>query len=117
MNRREVGGRFEGQAAAFLQAAGLEIQEANYRCRLGEIDLVAREGATWVFVEVKYRKTPALGAPEEAVNGAKQLRIRRVAQMYLASHGLPEATDCRFDVVAIDGEGNIRHYRNAFGGI
>ncbi len=117
MNRRAVGSRFEEMAAAHLEAQGLSILAHNYRCRLGEIDLVAREGETVVFVEVKYRKGDAYGAPEEAIHAAKQQRIRRVAQRYLLDQHLPLETCCRFDVVAVDGDGRLTHYRNAFGGI
>ena len=117
MNRRAIGGRFEEKAAAFLQEKGLDLLARNYRCRLGEIDLIAREGDTLVFVEVKYRKTAEFGFPEAAVDPAKQRRIRRVAQWYLAAQGLPEETACRFDVVALEGGGALRHYRDAFGGL
>ena len=117
MNRRAVGSRFEEMAADYLEAQGLAILTRNYRCRLGEIDLVAREGETLVFIEVKYRRGNACGAPEEAVHTAKQQRIRRVAQWYLMDQQLPVETCCRFDVVAVDGGGRLTHYRNAFGGI
>lgn len=117
MNRRAVGAHFEELAAAYLEAQGFVILERNYRCRQGEIDLVAREKETVVFVEVKYRRGNAYGAPEEAVHAAKQQRIRRVAQWYLLEQQLPAETCCRFDVVAVDGDDSLTHYRNAFGGI
>ncbi|WP_434311698.1 YraN family protein [Hominifimenecus sp. rT4P-3] len=117
MNQREVGGRFEEQAAAYLQEQGIQILERNFRCRIGEIDLVAKEGEYFLFVEVKYRGSSRFGRPEEAVNPRKQKKICQVAQAYLQRHGLPEETYCRFDVVAVDGRGQLTYFRNAFGGI
>lgn len=117
MNQRMVGSCFEAKAAAYLQAEGLCVLQKNYRCRIGEIDLVAKDGDTLVFVEVKYRSGGLYGSPEEAVNQAKQKKIRRVAQFYLIQQGTPPDTCCRFDVIAIGGDGTIVHFQNAFGGI
>ena len=100
-------------AAGKLQEAGYEILEKNYRCRQGEIDLVAKHRGYLVFVEVKYRKTGGSGAPEEAVDGRKQRAVSRAALMYLASHGLGTDTPCRFDVVAVE-DREVRIYENAF---
>ena len=112
-NKRAVGSRYEAEAAAFLKSQGYTVLEQNYRDRLGEIDIVAREGRYLVFVEVKYRKDNRCGHPEEAVAGKKQQRIRHTAEYYLYSHGFGEETACRFDVVSIDG-GRIRLVRDAF---
>ena len=112
-NHRVTGRRREEQAAAFLKRNGYEILEQNYRDRYGELDLVAREDDTLVFVEVKYRKDTAMGYPEEAVGAGKQRQIRRMAAHYLYRKGLPEDVSCRFDVVAILGE-EIRLIRDAF---
>lgn len=117
MNKREVGARYEKLAAEYLTGKGFRILEQNFRCRQGEIDLVAREGRTLVFVEVKYRTDTLCGEPEAAVDLRKQSKIYQVAEFYLLRHGLSAETLCRFDVVAVDGSGAIRHYRNAFGGI
>ena len=79
MNRRETGSRYEKQAAVFLEQKGYEILEMNFRCRRGEIDLVARDGEYLVFVEVKYRADLRCGRPAEAVTPAKIQRIRTAA--------------------------------------
>ena len=115
MNNREKGSSYEQQAASFFRNLGYEILEQNYRRKTGEIDLIARDGRTIVFAEVKYRKCLSKGYPEEAVSAEKIRRIRRTAQWYLAEHRLPEqGTACRFDVVSILDQ-EIRHIRNAFG--
>ena len=90
------------KAACFLKTQGYQILERNYRCKKGEIDLIAREGQYLVFVEVKYRSTNESGLPEEAVDLRKQRQISRVAAWYLTEKGLDIYTPCRFDVVAID---------------
>lgn len=112
-NDRRVGTAYEEKACVFLKEQGLQILERNFRVRQGEIDIVAREGNTLVFAEVKYRKNPSSGLPEEAVTARKQKQISRVALFYLSFRHLPLTTSCRFDVVAICGE-TIRWYRNAF---
>ncbi len=112
-NRRAAGSRYEEQAAAWLEQAGLQILERNYRCRQGEIDLIALDGETLVFVEVKYRSGLWAGSPEEAVDRRKQNRIRTVARYYLYQKGLGEDLPCRFDVVGILGE-QIHWIRDAF---
>lgn len=83
-NKRETGIRKEELAAEFLIRRGVKIQERNFRCRQGEIDLIGRVGVTCVF-EVKYRKTARNGMPAEAVGYVKQQRIRYTAQFYLYS--------------------------------
>ena len=112
-NTRKTGARYELLAAVHLEKCGYHIIEKNYRCRIGEIDLVACDGAYLVFVEVKYRSTNESGLPEEAVDLRKQRQISRVAAWYLTEKGLDIYTPCRFDVVAIEGEEN-RLYRDAF---
>lgn len=112
-NKRKIGSRAEGQAAAFLTEKGYEILEQNFFCRQGEIDLIAREGAALVFVEVKYRRDETNGNPAEAVNKKKQRHLAEAARYYLFSHGYPEDTSCRFDVVGILGE-QITLYQDAF---
>jgi putative endonuclease len=86
-----------------LEARGYSILARNYRCRWGGIDIVARQGATLVFVEVRTRTGAYLGAPQESLDPRKQSRLRRLAAYYLHRHGLGEV-DCRFDVVAITAE-------------
>ena len=113
-NNREKGARKEAQAAAWLEGKGLQILERNYRCKKGEIYLIAREDGTYVFLEVKYRKGEGSGHPAEAVDERKQKRISGSALWYLTEQGALEAP-CRFDVIAVAGEeGSIRWYRNAF---
>jgi putative endonuclease len=88
----------------------------NYRCRVGEIDVVARDGATLVFVEVKERRSDSHGTAVEAVTARKRGRVVRAARIYAAAAGLSESP-VRFDVVAIDWgpEGpRVRHEKGAF---
>lgn len=112
MNRR--GEAAELLAAAFLRARGLAITERNYRCRFGEIDLIAREGRTIVFVEVRQRRSDAFGGAAESITAAKRMRLVAAARHYLArNRGVPP---CRFDAVLIRGEPpRIEWIRNAFG--
>lgn len=107
MNRRKVGAEYEERAAHFLEGQGYRIVERNYHCRLGEIDIVAREGGYLVFVEVKYRFDSAQGYALEAVDTRKQTVIRKVAQQYLLTHRLPMETPCRFDAVGITGKDTV----------
>lgn len=90
----------EEAAAAWARAKGWRILHRNYRCRLGEIDLVARDGDTVVFVEVKARASLRFGLPAEAVDARKRARLVRVARHFLAVHGLEDAP-CRFDVAEV----------------
>jgi len=112
-NKRTVGSDKEQQAARFLEKQGYVIRERNFRCRSGEIDIVARDGRYLVFVEVKYRADGRKGEPEEAVTIHKQNIIRKVARFYLLRYGFSEDVPCRFDVVGIRGE-EIRVTKNAF---
>lgn len=112
-NKRRIGTDYERKAAEYLNQHGYDILECNFRCRQGEIDIIARDGEYICFVEVKYRASDARGAAVCAVNYSKQQKIIRVARYYMMLHGLDEWTPCRFDVVAIDGE-DITLYKNAF---
>lgn len=103
MNKRRIGTVYERQAAEYLKSKGYQILENNFRCRIGEIDLIARDGGYLVFAEVKYRSDSFCGNALEAVTVKKQQTIRRVAQFYLLSHHLSEDIPCRFDVVGITG--------------
>jgi putative endonuclease len=106
----------EDLACAYLRRLGFRILERNYRCRAGEIDVVARDGETWVFVEVKERSNPSHGAAVDAVTPAKRRRVVRAARLWAAAHGASESP-LRFDVVAVDRTGDetrIRHERAAF---
>ena len=112
-NKRQVGTEKENLAAEYLKKKGYFIIEKNYRVRQGEIDLVAKDRDTLVFVEVKYRKNPASGFAAEAVGMAKQRKISRVSLSYLSEHGISPDTAIRYDVIAID-QDVITHYENAF---
>ncbi|MBQ9062230.1 MAG: YraN family protein [Solobacterium sp.] len=113
MNKRRVGSEKEARAAKYLEEAGMQILARNFRCRQGEIDLVAADGDVVVFVEVKYRKNAGWGLPEEAVTARKMQRISRTAEFFYARYQLPPDTPCRFDVIAIEGD-TLRYYRDAF---
>lgn len=112
LNKRELGTQKELLAMQYLRQQGMIILERNFRCRMGEIDLIARDGSYLVFVEVKYRTTNRYGSPLEAVNVRKQQTIRKVAQYYLLGRKQTDAP-VRFDVVGICGE-EITHIKNAF---
>ena len=114
MNKRQVGTQYESMAVQYLTEAGYHILERNFRCRTGEIDIIAKDGAYLVFVEVKYRASAACGSALEAVDYRKQQSILRVAQYYMVSHGYGTQTNWRCDVVASQGT-EITLIQNAFG--
>lgn len=114
--RGDLGRAGEAAAAEHLGSRGLEILERNYRCRAGEVDLVAVEGGVLVFVEVKTRSGRGYGLPAEAVTPAKQRRLRQVASQYLQERRPPQQ-DLRFDVVEVlgrPGSFHLQHLRGAF---
>lgn len=113
INKRKCGNEKEQLAAQYLAGLGYQIIEHNFYSRTGEIDLIARENGYLVFIEVKYRKNNVSGCPEEAVTPAKQRKIIQTARYYMLRRGYPEATPCRFDVVAMTGT-EIRLIKNAF---
>lgn len=96
-----------------MEGCGAVILERNFRCRQGEIDLIAQHEEYLVFAEVKYRTTAEKGKPEESVGITKQRKICRVADYYRVLKGLGEKTSVRYDVVAIEGE-KINWIKNAF---
>ena len=106
-----IGGAAEDEAARFLSRHGLEVVARNYRTRLGEIDLVAREGDVLVFVEVRLRSSARFGHALESIDAHKRRRIVAAARQFLANVR-PEPA-CRFDVIALD-EGAPRWERAAF---
>jgi putative endonuclease len=116
MERQAFGKAGENLAVAELERRGYVVLDRRYRTRHGEIDVVARDGDTTVFVEVKARATAEFGTAAAAVTPQKQRRIGSMAIDYLARHRLLECP-CRFDVVAIDGTGpaaSVTIYRSAF---
>ncbi len=112
MNRRKRGQDAERLARNFLERQGLSFVKSNYRSRLGEIDLVMREGADLVFVEVRYRTSRAFGGALESIDARKRRRLTAVALQYLQGH--PNTGGARFDAVAIQADGEIDWVRNAF---
>jgi putative endonuclease len=111
--RQAFGSRGEDLACSELEHRGYAILERRYRCRLGEVDIVARDGDVTVFVEVKARENGEFGGGAAAVTPAKQRTIARVAMDYLARHRLVDRP-CRFDVVVVDGASGVTVIPNAF---
>lgn len=115
---RDLAARGEERAGEYLKAKKFKILDRNYRCPLGEIDLVAERDGVIVFVEVKTRSGRGFGEPEEAVTRAKQRKLGQLAEYYLKARRLPER-DVRFDVVSLlenaaAGSFEISHFENAF---
>ncbi len=114
--RQSLGKFGENRAVAELERLGYAILARRYRTRHGEIDIVARDGPTVVFVEVKARVTAEFGTAAEAITPRKRSRLVSMAVDYLARHRLTDQP-CRFDVVAIDNVGSderVTVYRSAF---
>ena len=112
MNKRGVAA--EAMAAAFLEKRGLKIVARNYQCRLGEIDLVARDGPTTVFVEVRKRRSSAFGGAAASITASKRLKLLKAARHYMSRLG--DMPQCRFDALLIEGEPpRVEWLRNAFG--
>lgn len=116
MNKREIGSCYEEIAGEYLKENGYEIIEYNYRCKYGEIDIIAKKNCELVFIEVKYRKNDRFGSPFEAVDMKKQKVIMKTAKYYVMEKGIPQNTYIRFDVVGIIGS-EIKIIKNAFGGM
>ena len=106
-----IGDIGERQACIYLRLHGYKIIEKNYRTRFGEIDIIAEKKGTLVFVEVKKRKNDLFGGGSAAVNAAKQKKIIKAAESFVAL--LKKETECRFDVIEINGN-RITHIKNAF---
>lgn len=114
INKRKLGADKEQVAVDYLKGIGYDILETNFRTRYEEIDIVARDGKTLVFVEVKYRKNDSFGSPLEAVNYYKQRRISMGAVSYLSMNNMSvDNTAIRFDAVGICRD-EITHIKNAF---
>lgn len=103
----------EEQAIKFLKKKKYKILERNYKNKVGEIDIIALDKKTLVFVEVKERETLAFGRPSEAVDERKQHKIRKTSTLYLIENDLYEKCEIRFDVIEILGD-QISHIENAF---
>lgn len=111
MNPQRLGRSAEERAASYLTSLGFDIVARNVRGPGGEIDIVARDGRTLVFVEVKARRSRAYGTALAAVDARKRARLRALAADYLQF--LPPGMEARFDVLAIDGA-SLRLHRDAF---
>ena len=112
-NKRQTGTSYELKAEEYLLGKGYQILERNFRNRNGEIDIIAKDGEYFCFIEVKYRSTTDFGNPLEAVDYRKQNQIRKVAMYYFMKNKLSEWTPCRFDVIGFVGE-EMTHIENAF---
>lgn len=111
-NKRQIGTEKEKLAGAYLEKNGYEIIEYNFRCRQGEIDIIAKDGEYLVFCEVKYRSGCKSGTPLEAVDYKKQRAISRCALFYIMKKKFNDMP-CRFDVVGIT-DTEIQLIKNAF---
>jgi putative endonuclease len=100
VDRKELGKKGEELAIQYLRKKGYRILVRNYVCKLGEMDLIARENDTLAFIEVKTRTSTTFGPPQLAVNSAKQMQLSKVALAFLKEKGI-EDVKARFDVVAI----------------
>ena len=115
--RKNLGLKGEILAGKELEKRGYMILERNFTCKIGEIDIIAKNNNTLVFIEVRSRTKSDFGLPEESVNYKKQVKIREVAQYYLSKNNLHDV-NCRFDVVGIVWESNkkikMNLIKNAF---
>ncbi|GLQ90881.1 YraN family protein [Dyella flagellata] len=114
---RAAGSAFEQRACEDLERAGLKLLARNYTTRHGELDLVMRDGDTLVFVEVRHRIRSGFGDAAMSITAAKQAKLVRTAQLWLAAHPKDAQRACRFDVVTYDGprdSAKMEWLRNAF---
>ena len=114
----EMGRSGEAAAARYLERAGYEILERNWECTFGEADIIAQDGPTLVFVEVKTRSSIAKGFPSEAVDAEKRARYERIAATYLKTYRYVDIP-VRFDIIALlvvaEDRAFMKHYVNAYG--
>jgi len=109
MNRKELGNFGEKKAAEILETKGYKILTRNYKCKMGELDIIARKGYTIVFVEVKTRSNLKYGIPAEAVNNQKRVHMHRTATYYMTTNRITNV-NVRFDVIEI----YINHIEQVF---
>jgi len=117
LTRKEVGARGEKLAVDFLKGLGYEIVERNFRCRQGELDIIARQAECLVFIEVRTRKSGDFGTPEESVTASKREKLVSLADAYIQNLGSPPLS-WRIDVVAVeltadDKISRLEHIENA----
>lgn len=111
-----VGRRGEEMVVKHLKTKGMTILHQNYRCRFGEADVVARDGDTIVFIEVKTRRSKTFGEPEESVDIRKQKKLIRTAEHYLTHHNIvntPYRIDTAFIVIDPRGDTELEYTENA----
>lgn len=116
--RQATGKKGEDEAVKYLKKIGMSIICRNYRCKLGELDIIAEDDGVLVFIEVRSRRTTGYGLPQETIDLRKRTQVRKVAQYYLLKENLIDR-DCRFDVLAVqlDGKGKLiktDYFKNAF---
>ncbi|WP_457639688.1 YraN family protein [Persephonella sp.] len=114
MKSYETGRLFEDKAVEYLRKKGYRILDRNFKTKYGEIDIIAVDGSTLVFIEVRYRKNSSFGTPEETLDYRKIRKIVNTANRYISIKNM-ENFDIRFDVIAVDKNG-LRHIINAFEG-
>jgi putative endonuclease len=115
--RRRLGDEAEQRVAAYLSERGFTLEATNHACRFGEVDLIARRGELWCFVEVRMRASSTFGAPAGTVSRGKQRRIAVAALDFLQRRRLHNRVEVRFDVVSVVGRGEaaqIEHLPGAF---
>ena len=106
----------EQQARDYLTSQGLIWLESNYRCRMGEIDLIMRDGDHLVFIEVRARRSNAFGGAAASITYSKQQKLLKTASLYLVEKKLQDKLAARFDVLSLDGmPSSITWIKNAFG--
>lgn len=103
---QKTGQHFEQFAENYLKKKGLKLVTRNYSCRFGEIDLIMRDGASLVFIEVRYRNNPLFGTALDSITPTKQKKIIKTAQHYLQTHDWTNKLFCRFDALGIIGDGD-----------
>ncbi len=113
MNTRKLGTAQEQRVADWMRQRGFYIVEQNFRCKFGEIDLIAKKDGYLIFVEVKYRSNEQYGVPREAVDWRKRQRISNAAVFYLKRYGYSMEHPCRFDVAEVSKD-SINLMENAF---
>ena len=112
MTSTEIGKAGEDAACRFLRNQGLTLVTENFRCRMGEIDLIMRDGTTLVFIEVRLRQSENFHSGAESITRSKIRRLLHTAELFLQAYPEPDDTDFRFDVVSIGNE--IEWIREAF---
>jgi len=116
METRIYGFKQENIALKFLKKRGLKLIEQNYNTKLGEVDLIMREGNTIIFIEVRYRRSSAYGSACESVTYYKQQKIIKASTVYLQRNNLYDRVNIRFDIIAISSDSihPIEWVKNAF---